>query len=266
MLAPKPDPRAKILDSAEAQFAERGFHGVSMRQVANGANLSLSLVQYHFKVKSALYAAVMERRIAAINQQRLSLLDAVEQTSGAGEKPALEDVLRAFLGPTVLMARDKASGGTLYAQLIAQISNDPQPHARNVSQTMTDPIALQTLRVLQLALPELDRATLAWCYLFAVGAMVSAISPTGRVRLLSNGDADPDDVQAIMSLLVPFLAGAFERVASLVSGGALVPTASTLSMVLPLHLPSDDDPKTALSKPTKPHQAIATQPRKPKPT
>lgn len=228
------DMRTKILDSAEAQFAQRGYHGVSMRQVADGATASISLVQYHFKTKEALFGAVMERRITAINHDRLRRLDSVEVESlRTGAKLRLEDVLHSFLAPTVLLSRDRTSGGNYYAQLISQITNDPQPHARAVSKAYTDPIARQTIRVLQLALPDLDRATLTWCYIFAVGSMVSAISPTGRVRLLSNDDCDPDDVNTILAILVPFLCGAFERIAELARAGKL-PKGKQLAAALPL--------------------------------
>lgn len=228
------DMRTKILDSAEAQFAQRGYHGVSMRQVADGAAASISLVQYHFKTKEALFGAVMERRITAINHDRLRRLDAVEVDSArSGSKLRLEDVLHAFLAPTVLLSRDRTSGGNYYAQLISQVTNDPQPHARAVSKAYTDPIARQTIRVLQLALPDLDRATLTWCYIFAVGSMVSAISPTGRVRVLSNDDCDPDDVNTILAILVPFLCGAFERVNDLARAGKL-PKGKALAAAMPL--------------------------------
>jgi len=228
------DMRTKILDSAEAQFAQRGYHGVSMRQVADGASASISLVQYHFKTKEALFGAVMERRITTINHDRLRRLDAVEVDSArSGSSLRLEDVLHAFLAPTVLLSRDRTSGGNYYAQLISQVTNDPQPHARAVSKAYTDPIARQTIRVLQLALPDLDRATLTWCYIFAVGSMVSAISPTGRVRVLSNDDCDPDDVNTILAILVPFLCGAFERVNDLARAGKL-PKGKALAAAMPL--------------------------------
>lgn len=239
--------RGRILDSAEEQFAQRGYHGVSMRQVAEGAGISVSLAQYHFGTKEGLFGAVMERRIVAINHDRLMRLDAAEQKGVASGKVLLEDALRAFLEPTVLLSRDKASRGNFYAQLISQVTNDPQPHARNVSKAFTDPIARQTMRVLHLAVPELDTPTLAWCYVFAVGAMISAISPTGRVRLLSNGSCDPDDVQSIMALLVPFLAGAFSRVAELARTGAL-PDRRHLAAALPLPSPATEPAANPASK------------------
>lgn len=212
-MKPRSDVKNRILDSAEAQFAERGYHGVSMRQIAEGAQASLSLAQYHFKTKEGLFGAVMERRILTINHERLRRLDDLETDGRRDGKVGLEDVLRAFLEPAVLLSRDRKAGGIHYAQLIGHIQNDPQPHARAVSKKFTDPIARQTMRMLQLALPSLDRATLAWCYLFVVGSMLSAISPTGRAGILSDGAADGDDVEGILALLVPFLSAGIERLA-----------------------------------------------------
>ncbi|RZI94469.1 MAG: TetR/AcrR family transcriptional regulator, partial [Rubrivivax sp.] len=183
--------RLQVLDAAEHAFAEMGYHGVSMRQIAEAAGVSISLAQYHFKTKEVLFGAVMERRIMSINGRRLSQLDEVEMRAGKG-RVKLEDVLRAFLEPTVLLCRDKVSGGGNFALLLARVANEPLPYARKVSTAYYDPIARQTLRVLQLALPDMPQESLAWCYVFAVGAMVSAVSPTGRVARLSNGRCDPD--------------------------------------------------------------------------
>lgn len=203
--------RNAVLDVAEQLFAERGFHGVSLRQIAEQAQMAVSLVQYHFGNKEALFGEVLGRRIAAINHARLKRLDDAEHGHGAA-RPRLEDVLRAFLEPTVLLAHDKSAGGKAYAQLIAQISNNPQEYARKIAREHTDPIARQTIRVLALALPELDEEALAWGYLFSVGAMVAAISPTGRIKRLTNDRADPEDVDRILAYLVPFLTAGFEAI------------------------------------------------------
>lgn len=56
-----PDARDLILEAALAAFAERGFHGATMRDIAARAEVSQSLVQYHFKGKEALWNMVGER-------------------------------------------------------------------------------------------------------------------------------------------------------------------------------------------------------------
>lgn len=51
--------REKILAVAERLFAESGFHGTSMRDVATEAGIPLANVVYHFTKKERLYGAVL---------------------------------------------------------------------------------------------------------------------------------------------------------------------------------------------------------------
>ena len=54
----------RILDAAEALFAERGFAMTSLRQVTRLANANLAAVSYHFGSKEALLQAVAGRGTA----------------------------------------------------------------------------------------------------------------------------------------------------------------------------------------------------------
>ncbi len=51
--------RGKIVRVAEGLLASTGFHGTSMRDVAEAAGLPLASVVYHFAKKEQLYAAVL---------------------------------------------------------------------------------------------------------------------------------------------------------------------------------------------------------------
>src|ERR1700755_2184604 len=53
--------RGRLLDAAESLFAERGFYGVTTRQVADVANVDVALIYYHFKNKSSWFSDVFER-------------------------------------------------------------------------------------------------------------------------------------------------------------------------------------------------------------
>jgi AcrR family transcriptional regulator len=59
--------RAVILDAAERRFAERGFAGVSVREIASDAGLkNQASLYHHFKNKKALYEAVLSRGLEPI--------------------------------------------------------------------------------------------------------------------------------------------------------------------------------------------------------
>jgi AcrR family transcriptional regulator len=53
------DGRRRILESASVLFAERGFRGVSISDVAEAAGLVKSAIYHHFENKEALYLAVL---------------------------------------------------------------------------------------------------------------------------------------------------------------------------------------------------------------
>ena len=52
----------RILDEAEALFAVRGYHAVSVRQITGAANCNLAAVNYHFGNKQNLYLEVFRSR------------------------------------------------------------------------------------------------------------------------------------------------------------------------------------------------------------
>jgi AcrR family transcriptional regulator len=56
----------RILDAAEALFAERGYAGTSLRDVAARVELRIPSIYNHFPSKDALYAAVLARGIGPV--------------------------------------------------------------------------------------------------------------------------------------------------------------------------------------------------------
>jgi AcrR family transcriptional regulator len=88
--------QARILRAAEPLLASRGFHGTSMRDVAEAAELPLASIVYHFARKENLYAAVL----AAIAAQVLRALERAarsEAEAEAGARSAVGAIARALV-------------------------------------------------------------------------------------------------------------------------------------------------------------------------
>ncbi len=72
--------RAKIIEAAGQLFAERGFKGVTVRDIVKKADTHLSALNYHFRTKDALYREVVleacrQASISPEDQEQLSALD-----------------------------------------------------------------------------------------------------------------------------------------------------------------------------------------------
>lgn len=71
------DTREKLLAAAHRQFAERGFYGASIAQIAGEVGLTKQALLYHFKRKEDLYGEVLKRISAR-------LIGAAENASSDG--------------------------------------------------------------------------------------------------------------------------------------------------------------------------------------
>ena len=55
--------KKKILDSAMAEFLEKGFMNASLRTIASNAGLTTGAMYRHFKDKDALFCALVDEAI-----------------------------------------------------------------------------------------------------------------------------------------------------------------------------------------------------------
>src|SRR3974390_2497623 len=59
---PRPLFRNAILDAAEAVFAERGFHGARIQDIAERARIAVGTVYNHFAQKDDVLSALLDER------------------------------------------------------------------------------------------------------------------------------------------------------------------------------------------------------------
>ena len=202
---PPRDTKDRILDVAEALFAERGFEATSLRAITAGAEVNLAAVNYHFGSKQELIRAVLERRVRPMNEERLRLLDACEAEADDG-KPALESILGAFLKPPFEMCRHQNGGGAVIVRLFGRTYTEPSDELWKLFIEQFREVLERFVSALSRALPELPRRELFWRMHFMVATMIQTLADTRRLEVISNGECDPADLNATFERLVPFLA------------------------------------------------------------
>ncbi len=184
--APGLSRRESILDSASALFAERGYHGASLRDISRRVGISHPGMLHHFSSKEVLLGAVIDR-LEASAQGLLDSVDAL-QTSP-------RSLIAALSGPWDPRQHSMA----LLATLSAEIVNPDHPGRYRIAR----------LRLVHEHVLEQALAGLAANDRLAVGADPAFLSRTLFSLLLSltvrehtvrelqsSGSADPvSDVQ-----------------------------------------------------------------------
>lgn len=206
---PEVSSRETILNAAEEVFAKFGFEGASMRVISEAAGVAQALLHYHFQNKDTLFAAVFERRAAAINQRRNALIDALFAKT---ETPALEDLLAILLFPGNPAPEEDPGNYNMFHQIVSATSVAADERSKQLMARFYDAIAHRFIWALRRIIPSLSQEKAMWCYLFALGARVQTSAPIDRAARLC-GSAERATAEAAFALLVPFVAAGIRRLA-----------------------------------------------------
>ena len=202
--------RDRILDVAEALFAEHGYDGVTLRQIARGAGVDVALASYHFGKKLDLFNAVFERRADYLNESRREALRKIQAAAGRGG-PTVEQIIEAFLRPLELAQETGGEGWRRYLALVAYINNSPYWGRRMMSR-LFDELVNEFIDALRRALPGASETDLYWCYHNLSGALTLTFADTGRIDKLSGGLCHSSDFEAAYDRMIPFMAAGFRDV------------------------------------------------------
>ena len=171
------DTRVKTLNAAERLFAEHGYDGTSLRDIANAAGLHIALSTYHFGTKERLFEEVIRRRAAEMEQLRLTALSKIDPTT----LPPAQAVRKLIEGYALPMIQARYEG-----------SKQWQAHVRLVSQLISvkrwlplvrkhyDECGRAYLQMFRVALPNANNAALLDAFSFMIATMLYVCTYTDR--------------------------------------------------------------------------------------
>ena len=198
-----------ILDAAESLFAERGYDGASVRDIAAAAGAQIASVSFHHGSKEVLFERVVERRARELSRLRLEALEALQ---ASGDALTLNAVLSAFLRPYLDKAGLDGAGPEgsgagdpqwlAYARLVAMVSADVR--WRRISERCFDPTAGIFIAEIARLFPGVAASRIAVAFVFSVSAMLSLSTSRWRIEALSAAPGTGSEQQRLADDLVRF--------------------------------------------------------------
>ncbi|WP_120631915.1 TetR/AcrR family transcriptional regulator [Ruegeria sp. EL01] len=183
--------KTRILDAAESIFAERGFEGASIRDIAAKASVQIGLVHHHGGGKEELFYRTVARRANALARRRI---EALEQAKDKGAL-SLRTILDCFIRPYVMLAQTGGPGWLAYGRLVAHVSVDPR--WRDIAAECFDPTAQRFIAEITALYPNTEPALLASGQVYSVSAMLAHLNSAWRVEALAQG-GDMADVDHLI--------------------------------------------------------------------
>lgn len=195
------DTRDRILDVAERLFAERGYSNVSTRAITDEAGANSAAAHYHFGSKDRLLEAVFRRRLDPLNRERIRRIE--DYLARAGGAPAVDEILRAFIEPT--LRKPESEGERHFRLLSGRASTDPNPEVRRILFQAYDAVAHAFVDAAAAACPHLSKQELFWRIACIYGAMLYIRADNGRLQPVFGEAFSLSDPEGAIRYALPFL-------------------------------------------------------------
>ncbi|MEM1133214.1 MAG: TetR/AcrR family transcriptional regulator [Pseudomonadota bacterium] len=159
--------RDRLLATAKTHFAERGFYGASIAQIATELGLTKQALLYHFKRKEDLYAEILQ----AISERLIAL---VHDTASPGDPPErrFEDMILGLF----IASREYP----LDSRIITRELLDNQIRAKTAKSWYLEPFLEELVAALQ-AVPGLEKlpASRAFCIVYQLLGSIEYFAISG---------------------------------------------------------------------------------------
>lgn len=197
--------RLKLVEAAEHLFAEKGFDGVSLRDITQAAGGNVAAVNYYFGSRDGLVALVMNRYLAPVNEERLARLESAERNWGSKPVP-VEEVLDAFVRPLITQINQSEMSEKLFCKLIGRIFGSQSSGIPAEVEAQFSVLIGRFTKVLGKSLPGIAMEELIWRLHFVMGAMIHMLTHGEALQRVSHGAAGTPGMDVTLSRFLRFAA------------------------------------------------------------
>ncbi len=199
----------RILDAAEALFAEKGFAETSLRLITSKAQVNLAAVNYHFGSKKSLIQAVFSRFLEPFCANLDAELDRLEASQRQPE--TLESLLELLLEQTLKLEPRNRSDLSVFMRLVGLSFSQSQGHLRRYLDEKYGKVFRRYVALLHKAAPQMSPLELFWRLHFMIGAVAFSMSGIKALRAMAETDFHvKTSTEQIMRMMVPFLAAGMQ--------------------------------------------------------
>jgi len=206
--------KPRVLRAATHLFAERGFHGTKVRDIAAHAGANVAAGHYHFGSKRDLYVEVLRACFAEVRGiLARSGVQPDPATLDRMSRPALERLVekRMALMLSNLLGPPPSAHGTLMLREML----DPSDALPIVVAEFVEPMIAETAQIVRRLAPELDAERVRWCVASTMGqAFFYRATLPASLRAFGLSVFSPAYIRRLAAHIADFSTGGIARVAA----------------------------------------------------
>ena len=191
----------RLLDAAERLFAEHGYDGVGMRQLAGEAQVNLHAATYHFGSKENLFIETFMRRFRPAHTERLLLLQEAE-ASGASRPLPVEKIVECMIRPLF----ELGVAHPVFYLLLGQSLFNPPAFLHSAMHKEFGPNIEAFIQAFRRALPKLPEDLIHLRTMWAMGGLLLFSVRAGELPGMHNKEIH----EALLQEMVRFMSAGMQ--------------------------------------------------------
>jgi AcrR family transcriptional regulator len=209
--------RQRLLEAAGEVFAERGFRNTTIREICRRAQANLAAVNYHFRDKEGLYAAVMKYAHAyALEKYPLAQRESEEMPAS--------DRLHTFIHYLLFSILDKGPPAWL-GKIMAREMIEPTRALDDLVESIISPMSQKLAAIVRELLWEQVPDDLVYCCQISIIGQCLHYRNARPViqRLFSEHRYLPEDIARMADHITRFSLGGLRSLAKSKDNGIAMP-------------------------------------------
>ena len=198
--------KKNIIFAAQKLFAEKGFEGVSLREITAEAGANVAAVNYHFGNKEQLVDEVIVLHVLPVIEERMRLLDIARQEF-KDEAVPVGIILNAFIRPFLTVMTDSGQSKALFCKLSGRCMSDRGGDLPDKAVDEFVSMLKGFTQVLEETIPHLPSKVLLWRLHFSFGVMAHTLMYEERFFEITKGGCGKPDLETTLQRMIDFCQG-----------------------------------------------------------
>jgi AcrR family transcriptional regulator len=189
------DARARLIDVAIALFAEKGYEGTSVRDLATAAGVNVAAVNYHFGSKDALYTEALRACLAPCAEMRERMQAHLDVARQGKNRRAAEEALRACIREFLDMMTSPAAR---HSHLVMREQSEGKPRFEPVIREFFQPVGTILRELIQMLAPGLPEMSVFMTISGIIGQCIHTLKARASYRVLAGVDShSPEYIEMV---------------------------------------------------------------------
>lgn len=190
------DARTRLIDAAIVLFADKGYEGTSVRDLAKAARVNVAAVSYHFGSKDALYTEALRACLAPCAEMRERMQVHLDVARRRKTRNAAEEALRACIREFLELL---VSPAARHSHLVMREQSEGKPRFEPIIREFFQPVGGIMREVILLLAPGLPDITVFMTISGIIGQALHTCKARISYRVLAGVDSHSPEYIEMLS-------------------------------------------------------------------